>query len=681
MPAFRKTPLNLALGVALGSLTLVPSLSSAFAPDVSASIIATPDPADTIIGPMYSTVKEPGGGGPLFDPDTGDIIGTADLDAVTSFSITNTSPTQAVLAKVRFREQKRSMEALDFMVLLSPNDQFSGYVSQDGNRGDPTPTNLNPAPGSGGQRPFLQWQDDTCVIGGPIRTITGRSGPDGTTPPILRTYFPPVEGTPDPNPFIDSTEDLSFGHIEVIGMVAFNAGHPMNLASQAKGTGQDAVCQGVRNNLADRGAAQTALAGGADVPNVLTGRFVITASGVGIEYGDNFIPLRNSFNAPYIAPQNNLACTADPFIGAPAGGTYANNANALTHACHSLYAWDNAESAHPHLGDMNLRTWAAGVPQVARLDGLTLANILSGDWSNNGANNVSTDQIITFFDKYVYTDFVNCVQERVAVTPSGTIPSGIMAGTQVREWCLVNYESQSLKAANGPVIGAGGNGRRDLFAKVAGYPVNPAGNPALYTDVFGSPAVAGLPTDTAEGTPFGIETTWGTSYGPLNAGFIPETSLCMSGNYVQMWDIDEREVVVNSPGDDPNGALCDETWVMALLEGDNGGSEAFPSLIQYQDRRYVVYYPPFDTDFVTNRGIFELFLNWQPTVTAAGVPTTGPSTYFGAATSGLLAVQRRTEGPEINNGSLTRLDRIVRDPLVNGWLPRNPLTPGAINNP
>jgi hypothetical protein len=663
MPAFRKTPLNLAMGAALGGLVLVPSLSFAFAPDVSNSTIATDDRGDTVIGPFYSTVKEVGGGGPIFD-SAGNITGTANLEVITSMSITNTSPTDAVLVKVRFREQKRSMEAMDLMVLLSPSDQFSWFLGQDGNRGSGEPTTSNPTLGNGGERPYMQWKDDSCVIGGPVRTVVTRSGPNGSTPPTLRTYFPTTDG----NPFIDDVEDLSFGHVEVIGMAQFGPGHPMNLASQAKGLGSDQVCQGVKNNLGNRADATVALQGAVDVDNVLTGRFVVTASNQGIEYGDNFIALKNTFATAYVAPQSNAACTADPFVGAPAGGTYANPTNDLTLPCHSLYAWDNAESAHPHLGDMNLITWDnPGIPKVARLDGLTLANILAGDWSNNGINNVSTDQIITFFDKYVYTDYVNCVQERVAVTPSATIPTGIMAGDQVREWCRVNYEAQSLTSANGPVIGGDGNGRRDLFAKIAGYPGagNAGGAP---NPVFGSPAI-GTPADTNEGTPFGGETAYGGSYGPLNAGFNPATSLCLTGNYVQMWDIDEREAVVNSPGGDGSFPLCDETFVMALLEAeDNFNIELFPSLVQYQDRRLVLEYEPFSTDWPTNRGIFELFINWRPTTTAAS----SAAPYFGAATSGLLAVQRRTDGPEINNGSLTALDRIV--------LPPNPLTPGVEAN-
>ena len=657
MPAYRKSPLNLAMSAALGTLIAVPSLSSAFAPDVSASFIATADPADTIIGPMYSTVKEAGGGGPIFNPD-GSLSGTfADLDAITSFSITNTDQRNAILVKIRFREQSRSMEAMDFMVLLSPSDQFSGFVSQDGNRGSGQPTTSNPPTGSGGERPYIQWQDDSCFIGGPTRTVVPRGA--GATPPVLRSYFPTTVG----NPFIDNVEDLSFGHIEVIGMGAFPPGHPLNVASQAKGNGQETVCTGVRNNLATRDDAVVAFQGALDVPNVLTGRFVITASGQGIEYGDNFIPVRNSFQVPYVAPQNNLACTADPFIGAPIGGAYANTPNLLSHPCHSLYAWDNAESAHPHLGDMNIPTFSAGSPQVARLDGLTLANILSGDWSNNGANNVSTDQIITFFDKYVFTDLVNSVQERVA-DPLTT--GGRVAGSQVREWSLVNYETIALTQRNGPVATATtANNRRDLYARIQGYPANQGANP-----VIGNAAV-GSPLDSNEGTPWGTETAFNTTFGPLNAGFVPGTSLCMTGNYVEMWDIDEREAMVNSPGGDPNFPLCDETFVMALLEAeDNFNIELFPSLIQYQDRRVVLEYEPFSTDWPTNRGIFELFLNWQPTTSAAAIPpAAGPTTYFGAATSGLLAVQRRTEGIEINNGSLTRLDRIV--------LPPNPLTPGT----
>jgi hypothetical protein len=51
-------------------------------------------------------------------------IHTTAQNATTSFSVTNTSDEQTVLAKIRFREQTQSMDVLDFYAILSPNDKF-----------------------------------------------------------------------------------------------------------------------------------------------------------------------------------------------------------------------------------------------------------------------------------------------------------------------------------------------------------------------------------------------------------------------------------------------------------------------------------------------------------------------------------------------------------------------------
>ncbi len=47
------------------------------------------------------------------------------------FHITNHDPERTILAKVRFREHKNSEDVLDFTVILSPNDVFTGYLRTD----------------------------------------------------------------------------------------------------------------------------------------------------------------------------------------------------------------------------------------------------------------------------------------------------------------------------------------------------------------------------------------------------------------------------------------------------------------------------------------------------------------------------------------------------------------------
>jgi hypothetical protein len=468
-------------------------------------------------------------------------------------------------------------------------------MGQDGARGSgATPYDATPP----GELPFIQYQDGSCVIAQGIKTVAPAAG---SLPPVRRMSFPA------PSKFVDNADDLSLGHVEVIAMAGFGSDTPIYGHSTAH---TDSACVALRNMFATR-TAVNAIVGAEDAEDVLTGRFVITANGQGIEFGDNMQAVKDTFDVAYLTAQNNNACVVDSFVGVTNPALVPNPANSLSHACHSLYAWDNAESAHPHLGDANIPAWSANPPQIPNLDSEMRAHALSGDWSNNGANNVSTDWFINFADKYVYTDFVNCVQQA--------------ANDISREWCLVNYEAESQQA-NGPTFSVN---RRDQYARNV----------------------------TDEGTPWGEETAYNDQdEDPYNAA----TSLCLNGNYGTMWDIDERAVTPRSPNGDPNFPICNETTVLTMLEEATwSGIEAFPSLVQYQDKRLVLIYPAFQVDNATNRGVARLDLAWTP---VAGVRS-GQYYDLGAATQGLQAVQRRTEGPEINNGTLVDLDRIIDERL------------------
>ncbi len=48
--------------------------------------------------------------------------------------LVNTDKERTIMAKVRFREHKNSQDVLDFTVILSPNDVFTGYVKEDGGK-------------------------------------------------------------------------------------------------------------------------------------------------------------------------------------------------------------------------------------------------------------------------------------------------------------------------------------------------------------------------------------------------------------------------------------------------------------------------------------------------------------------------------------------------------------------
>jgi hypothetical protein len=605
MPAFRKTPLNLALGAALGTLVMVPSLSSAFSIDMDDQVLRTDDGGDTLLGAMYTTVYEPGGGGPIFDSAGNPVMnpdGTpkkADLKATTSYSITNTSETDSVVVKVRFREQKRSMEVADVMVFLSPMDQFSWWMGQDGQRGSGDyPYSRPVASGGPGERPFIEWRDESCVLGSDIVERTA-ADPTNNLPAVRRMTFPAK------SKFVDSVEDMSFGHVEVIGMAAFSNG-------TVHGAIMGKNCNAIDGWFKTRAGVETdpVTDFATDVDDVLTGRFVVTANGQGVEFGENMQAVKDTFFVPYLTPQNNNACVADGFAGGSVNPV--NPTNLLSHPCHSLYAWDHAESAHPHLGDANIPAWAAAAPQIPNLDAEGRANALSGDWSNNGENNVSTDWIINFPAKYVYLDYVNCREELSSNPNDETLPPP----TQVREWCLVNYQGESA-VSSGPT---GNNNRRDLYKR----------------------------SITDEGTPWGSE-----SYYVEKEDYDPLYNTCLNGNYLQIRDIDEVIAAVTSPGPDENFALCNETTVLTMLEeGEWSGVPAWPSLIQYQDKRLVLEYEAFSTKYSTNRGIAKLDLNWSPVVGH-------PGNTDGAITQGLVAIQRRAEAVSMNNGTLTQLDRLI----------------------
>lgn len=98
----------LALATAIGGL-----IGGAYAPSASAVSISAQNLGDVLIFPYY-TVRNGWN---------------------TLFNMTNTSP-DTLAVKIRFLEGHNSREVLDFTVVLSPNDVFAGYVTEN-SKGDP----------------------------------------------------------------------------------------------------------------------------------------------------------------------------------------------------------------------------------------------------------------------------------------------------------------------------------------------------------------------------------------------------------------------------------------------------------------------------------------------------------------------------------------------------------------
>jgi hypothetical protein len=360
----------MAVASTVAAASLTPTLSWGFSIDVSkvAPNLSSSSGGDTLIYPIYTTGDNGG--------------------STTSFSLTNTSPAEVVITKIRFREQLRSMDAMDFDIVLSPKDKFNFTVSK--------------APG---QRPVMGWDGDTSCIVGPHAGATSYP-------------FPITNATgQNNNSYVYDETALDAGHIEVLAMAALKPGDnicydatagtvkyqetgcntgEVNLATAATHVnGVPPDCADVRAVLISQDlTAQLNAAGVGDAPNSLVGRYVITVPGKGIEGGGDAIAIQNS-DLP-LSAQSVDFCSAST-------------------NCVSSYNWDPREYDHPHLGDMPdgyLANFEAG---------MEAANV-AGDWSNNPGNSVGVDWVMSFPTKYLYED-VTLPPDLTGATPPEGYPN------------------------------------------------------------------------------------------------------------------------------------------------------------------------------------------------------------------------------------------------------------------
>lgn len=271
------------------------------------------------------------------------------------------------------------MDVLDFLIVLSPEDKFDFFVRPD----------------AAGGRPVVEWGDDeTCVVGPP-------RGAQKVTFPV------PVK-FPDGTDMAD-VDDFGLGHMEVIGMFAFND------APWA----QD--CNAMSNQLTNPEFANPraldpstgkpypagypfAYYGGGDAPDELIGRFIVRGVGRGVEVGGNATPIKDTFTGPFYAAQSAVPCNA----------SNVNSASVEDHPCVSMYNWDTQWFDHPHLGDMlrvgpwkhpNTPLTELGSSLPRKIDSELRAYALQGDWASADANNVLTQWVVSFPTKYIYTDY------------------------------------------------------------------------------------------------------------------------------------------------------------------------------------------------------------------------------------------------------------------------------------
>lgn len=412
----KKSRVSIAISAVLSAACLAPATTYGVAIDVLNNKVADNDAGDALLFPFYTT--------------TGSAAGS---EAITSFSVTNTA-NATVAVKIRFREQKFSYDALDFIAVLSPYDKFDFWV----------------APGDNG-RPVVTWDDTTCVVG---------PQPGATSAEFVDPAAYNISGTGV------TAADLAVGHAEVLGMATLGvnscvtpSGIPstvepangrcatgdisLKTAATHSGSGaarKPANCQVLMDFFSEPqnvlAANLDTEAGGTpffqDAPNSLTGRYLITIPGRGVEAGEKAISIQNSnltnpggnagINPMYVTAQ-----TPDQCVDAGRG---AEN-NQFGNCKNALYEWDTQEYAHPHLGDM--RNLANLQGQMNAVTGAPVKALgLSGDWSVNPANNVAVNWVISFPNKYVYLDL---------------LPKSECGGSgDAKAWCLLERPPQAVAA-------------------------------------------------------------------------------------------------------------------------------------------------------------------------------------------------------------------------------------------
>ncbi len=302
---------------------------------------------------------------------------------VTGVHITNTSDATQVV-KVRLRRGTDSMDALDFNLILSPKDVWTGFLAAEG------------------ENVVFNTTDNSCTA---PATANGKF----TMPGIYRA-------------------DADEGYIEIIGMgQPTSETAPIAVSAKHGATGVPADCAAVRDNFFAGGIATT-------VRGVVDGessvqRVVSTGTTLALN--------------EYDAPEDVLKVSY--FIRDAAGGReFGNSAThiagflsqaAITNQQFGLFSADLLGFDYP---DLN-----GGIPTAGdRGQFATLRSILGdasviNDWSANADLNVGTDWVITFPGQYTMLDLPHYFGSLLTAGTDGAIPcnagaplpAGTFAGT------------------------------------------------------------------------------------------------------------------------------------------------------------------------------------------------------------------------------------------------------------
>lgn len=286
----------------------------------------------------------------------------------TGVNVINTSNrTQAL--KIRFRRAEDSMDALDFNVVLSPQDVYTGFITADGD-----------------DIKFVS-NDNSCTA--PAYPAGGFQMPN-----IYR-------GAPTN---VTNSIDATSGYIEILSM-----GSPVTetsavaVAAKHDATGVPADCAGVRDNffrggvsMTTRGVVDSALTVQRvttptgvvptdnvweESPNSLKVSYFIKSDETGVEFGDNAVHVENYFDGP-----------------------------AMTNQQLGVFDGDLCGFDHPDLNggspDTVCGATGASIGIYDDLRNVLGAQTLINDWSANAAGDftVDTDWVVTIPGQYLMVD-------------------------------------------------------------------------------------------------------------------------------------------------------------------------------------------------------------------------------------------------------------------------------------
>jgi hypothetical protein len=271
---------------------------------------------------------------------------------VTGVHITNTSNLTQVV-KVRMRRGVDSMDALDFNLVLSPKDVWTGFITEEG------------------EDIVFNTTDNSC---------TAPEATDG------KFVMPTFAGS-----YREGAEE---GYIEIIGMGSASPSQPISVSAEHDSDGVPANCDYVRDNFFADGVSGTTV-GAIDGLTSAQRSNPDGASIVDNVYGDTGDVLKVSF-----------------FLRDSAGGVeFGNSAThiagfltqpAITNQQRGLFSGDLLGFDYP---DLN-----GGIPVVGERGrfvnlrtNLGTASVIN-DWSANTDLNVGTDWVITFPGQYTMLD-------------------------------------------------------------------------------------------------------------------------------------------------------------------------------------------------------------------------------------------------------------------------------------